>query len=32
MAELHRLTEFCDYVEALEDMLCNWLVCGVNYK
>ena len=32
MAELPRLIEFCDYVEALEDMLCNWLVCGVNYK
>ena len=32
MAELHRLNEFCDYVEALEDMLCNWLVCGVNYE
>ena len=32
MAELPRLIEFCDYVEALEDMLCNWLVCGVNYE
>ena len=32
MAELRRLTEFCDYGEALEDMLRDRLVCGVNQE
>ena len=32
MAELRRLTEFCDYGEALEDMLRHRLVCGVNHE
>ena len=32
LAELRRLTEFCDYGEALEDMLRDRLVCGVNQE
>ena len=32
LAELRRLTEFCDYGEALEDMLRDRLVCGVNHE
>ena len=29
LAELHRLTEHCDYSDQLEDMLRDRLVCGV---
>ena len=32
MAELKRLTQFCDYGTVLKDILRGRLVCGVNHK
>ena len=29
MSELQKLSEFCEYSETLEDMLCVRLVCGL---
>lgn len=29
MSELHELSKFCDYEEALDNILCDCLVCGL---
>ena len=32
VAELRKLTEYCEYGESLNDMLRERLVCGINHE